>query len=143
MCHMTPVGVSSLLKELIQGTYAGCDDKREAMAFSMRLLCHAWDRVRGHAQGGMVLRPETAHDEVNDLDMVLTKIKQVAKREGVVDIVAGKAWLRSFGSRGRAAASKLSKLSTCRNFKSHPITRQLLAEIDLLIASCPSEVVGT
>ena len=74
------------------------------------------------------------NDAVDDMDAVLALIKSLSGLPGEVTIEAAKTWLRSYGTRGGKAASTLAGLSKSRNTQSHPKARQLMVEIQQLIA---------
>ena len=112
--------------------YDGCPDAKEASALSARLACYVRKLERGMdgEPASEELVQETAPDgAANDLDRVLSTLKELIGHEGELGVVEAKAWLRAHGQRGRTAASRLSKLSQQRNRQSHPLRRQLLLEV--------------
>ena len=64
---------------------------------------------------------------LSDMDMLLGKVQQCAGKR--LDITGAKEWLRSFGLRGKSAASRMGKVSKMGNLQSHPDALQLAVEI--------------
>ena len=121
----------AVLGELLAGIFRGAPDVSEARRLANRLVGLAWHSSCGLSYGGQALDSQPGH-AVEGLEQVLAHIKQVAGKDGVLKVEDGKAWLRTYGSRGVAAASRLGKLSRNRNAQSHPRAYQLIAEIDQL-----------
>ena len=74
--------------------------------------------------------PDLARD---GLDLVLASIQRHVKKHIAITVTEAKEWLRTFGVEGKAAASKISKLSRIGNTQSHPIALQLTATIQQLV----------
>ena len=137
-CVMAPPRVSVsedragvVLGELLAGIFRGAPDVSEARRLANRLVGLAWHTGCGLPYGGQALDVQPGQ-AVEGLEQVLAHIKQVTGKDGVLKVEDGKAWLRTLGSRGVAAASRLGKLSRNRNAQSHPSAHQLIVEIDQL-----------
>ena len=89
-------------------------------------------RYMAGAAPGTWQRAAAQEDAIGALEEVLAAVKVASGKEGIMDIVSAKCWLRSFGPRGHKAASRISTLSSRRNRRAHPVAQQLIAEVQML-----------
>ena len=86
--------------------------------------------TRAVAQRSGAPQSEMGLISITHMEEVLTAIgKQMGK--GRVNVTEAKQWLRSFGKSGTELASRLSRLSKCRNYDAHPVVGLVEDILDL------------
>jgi hypothetical protein len=124
---MAPAAVGELLEEMLRAIYRGCEHT-EARRLAFHLVGTAW-----HTE-----RPGTSQP-MHEMEELLSHIGAISEHDGKPSVSDAKTWLRTYGPRGSALASRVGRKSKTRNGMAHPDVT-LMAEIDQLVGPKLQEV---
>jgi hypothetical protein len=124
---MAPAAVGELLEEMLRAIYRGCEPT-EARRLAFHLVGTAW-----HTE-----RPGTSQP-MHEMEELLSHIGAISEHDGKPSVSDAKTWLRTYGPRGSALASRVGRKSKTRNGMAHPDVT-LMVEIDQLVGPKLQEV---